>query len=1242
MKYDLEKIVGVQAGFKAAVDVLYDLDNESKILGYIPTGNAVEVIGQVFDYLNPHVSTRPLILTGTYGTGKSHLALVIATLLRRPIKDDLWKSLYSKIEAKWPLIARKVSEAKKLHGESYLLVYLEAEKVDWGPGFFDNALVLSLVEALKREGLEHIIPVTAFETALRRISEIKQNFSNSYSLLEQEVAKKQYYSVADLESRLRKHDKQSLNDFAEIHRLVCAGALFDKFSGVSACDAYGAAAEALRDEGYQGILLVWDEFLPVLLKLVENPLSGEALSFQKFAQKCESTTVNKIISIFISIRDIQETIDRVVINSLGDDSLRKDAEKISGRFRVMRLGTIDKETYYLMASVISHGNGFSSVLKTHQDNFLSAKGELDELKGQFQEQSISTDDCRVIVEDLYPLHPTTTLVLSKLTDRVGQRDRTVFTFLCDSGKGTFRDCLKGKEITDRDLPFILPFELEEYFLPLIRQSQDYKTLRKMIKKYDDVAAAVPSQDEAAKKIIKTILIMNAAANRCTTQTIISALGCPTEKSKRDVEKKLKALKEERKITQGLADQSWRFFGQTLDVTIDEHLREVVDGIAKVPQKELFNNSVSRVNVKEIYRFIKAENYNIDRGLDRQVALEFILSSELENPDPLRKRTEAQLADGAYYFVLSFTEDDLSTARKRIQEYFPNDSNIVFAVPTSVFQIQELTPYVKRMAALQELPNVYPQYKSELREELITEESDTIQFLRNKLNDFLDPSKEQFEIYYKGEKKEIKAINKLRELVSNMMETTFPFTPSVNREELIRNDGADTFRSRYRIPLIDTVISPKGPSLLAQENDRVKKNIIEILYKYHNILKHESGEWIISKPSSSPENNAMIHVWEEIDTFIRNADVPTDFAILVNKLKSPPYGLKLRTIGLILAPVLREYVLHNNLIMQWKGSPVDKIDGNLLEEKILLREQQVKLRFQEVTDKHKLIWRTISETYGIEEADLESAFRAIVNWWRELPAYSRNTTGISDQTIIFKEQFLEPLSAHEQDKTELINNVLPKLVGLEDLSVKTNSEIEELSKSYLAIRKQEFELALEKLHGSIKLAIEQVFGGADIMDTYYSKLPNTTQRQVFTGDANKVLEWLKDISSKDKLALNDYVILGEDILGKCENWNDEHVIRLKGHIESAINQIESYKMLNVDPRKKGSLQPRQGKVVFNMGDIQRVFTLYTNFDNAPNKEQVGILMNVIKGDLLSALKNGRITGDEFLSIIYHLIRESDSA
>lgn len=1249
VRYRLSEIIGIQPGFKAAVDISQDLENKDKIRGYIPTENAIKVLELIFDYLKPHTSTRPLILTGTYGTGKSHLGLAIATLFRKELKDELYNSLFAKIESKWTSAAGKIRRAKESYGEKpYLLVYLEAEeKVDWGPGFFNNSLVLALKEALKREGLEDITPRTAYDRALERIQEIKRDFPDHYSQLEREIANTTgYYSVEDIERKLHKQDKKALEDFAEIHKKVSAGAVFDWFSGISASEAYTATIEALKEKGYKGILLIWDEFTSVLRKLVEDPSSGEANAFQKFAQTCEAASANKIISIFISIRDIQEVIDRAVIESLRGESLRKDAEKISARFRVMRLGSIDRETYHLMKGVIIHKDEFEEIKRGHNERFLEIKNVVDELN-LFYEYRLTNEDKRVIIEDLYPLHPLSTLVLSRLSDQVGQRERTIFTFLCDAGEGTFRDFLEEREVERTLLPFLYPFEVESYFLPLIRQS-DKKELRRLDRKYEETIASLSPGDEIGGKILKTIFLLNAAGVHSTTEHIVFALGCFTESDKREIQDKLGALKEERRITQRLSDKTWRFWGQSLDVAMDDHIREVIDEERYTP-KELFNESLKKADISLLYRSIKAENYNTDRDIERKIDLEFVTVGELDKPDSLRRKIEEGYLDGEYYFVLADTEEELSEARKRIQEHFLDDATILFGLPTNAGLFQEIIPYLRRFKALEELPNRYPQYKSDLREEHISEEDDVKKFLKNKLDEILDPSKGHLEFYYLREKREIEAINRLRELVSEMMENTFPYTPSISREELIKEEGGDTWRSRYRIPLIDMVLSQKAPSLLIQETESVKQHIINVIYKRHNILRQESGKWVIEKPISSPDNNAMVKIWEEVENFIkRGAATNTfnNFLKLIRMLRLPPFGLKRRTIGLILAPVLREYVLHGNLVLKWKGEPIEKINGELIEERIVLRSQQIMVKFQPITEKGRTILSAVADVFNSSENDTETVYKTVVNWWIDLPQCSRNTNKISEEAKKLKDSFFVPLSTQEESKRVLFYSILPGLVGIEDLGRETDKEVEKITTEKLKQIKDEFEKLISRLHEEIKSALVGVFEDERGLLVYHSNLPGDTQNTIFTGDAKKLMDWLKEADGKESFELEDFVALGEEILGKCDNWNDEQVSVLKGHLESAKNQIESYTPPIALPGKSEEesedLHLLKGREMFKIGGIKQFFTLYENLDEAPNKEQVQILLNVLKGGLLPALKNGQITWDEFLSILYHLIKEFENA
>jgi len=479
----------------------------------------------------------------------------------------------------------------------------------------------------------------------------------------------------------------------------------------------------------------------------------------------------------------------------------------------------------------------------------------------------------------------------------------------------------------------------------------------------------------------------------------------------------------------------------------------------------------------------------------------------------------------------------------------------------------------------------------------------------------------------------------------MMESTFPYTPSIAREELVKEERSDTWRTRYRIPLINVVLSPKAESLLIQEADAVKRSIIEVIYKRHGILRKEGGNWILEKPKSSPDNNAIVRIWDEIEDFIKRGAAVyafNEFPELIKKLKSPPYGLKQRTIGLILAPVLRKYVLQNNLIFEWKGQPIEKIDGELIEERIVLKGQQIKVRYQAITDKHREIVSAVADVFGSSEKDLESVYRAVVNWWRGLPRYSRNTNKISEDARKLKNCFFEPLSTQEENKRVLFYRRLPALIGIEDLSRKTDPEVERITKEALNQIKKEFEGRILKLHEEIKSAVMGVFGGEEQLLSYYSNLPEDTQKRIFTGDAKKLMDWLKKVSSKGDLQLDDFVFIAEETLGKCDRWNDEQVSVLKGHLESAKNDIES-------PPPPPPLRPpvidqppSNNRKIFKVGNIDRKFTLYEDLDEAPNKEQAQILLDFLKNGLLPAVKNGTITGDEFLSIIYHLIKEVESA
>lgn len=1239
--YKLNDIISIQSGFKAAISICDDLQDKRKVDGYIPTTNGVYFLEEMFRCLDTTKSSRPIMLTGTYGTGKSHLGLVAAASLSSNEGKTPFKTILKKIESKWRDKAKVIQRMTDSFGEKPLLfVYLEAEKIDYGTGFMDNSLILALKEALNKNGLSGLTPETAYDCAIKRIYEIKDKYLDTYKELERRVAAKEYLTVDNLILKLKQYqDKKPLNDFSILHKEVCSGAPFDIFSNLSAIDVYKSIVKAIKKKGYGGILLIWDEFTPVLRKLVADPESGEALNFQKFAQMCEGSGFNKVIFVTISHRTIEETIDIVSKETLKGD-IAKSAEKISGRFRPISLGHIDKEAYYLMSGILLHSAEYENVKKRFNERFLDLT---ESIKKSNIFYNLNDKDLNILVYNLYPLHPTTTFVLSHMSDRIGQRNRSIFTYLCDSGESTFGSFLDKKTITDKSLPFILPKDILEYFLPLMKTTQDDKNIRKMTQAFFDRKLSIDEGDELSSALLKTVLLFNATkAVPATDDTILYSLGAFTTKEKQQIINKLQELRNKKILKKRLSDNGWYFYGLGTDTSIDDHLLEVIKDTEKFwTLKWLYTNALENINIKTYLRVIEADDYNTEKDIKRKIDLDFISSDELNNPDYLSSFIKDSLLDGKYYLVVASDENEGKFVKDKIVSDFKDFPNVLFAVPSDYTILNELTTKLKRFEAFNKLPEKYPIYQSELREELITERSDTEIFLKEKLEYILDPINGLLHFYYKGKKEDISASNQLKKLVSNMMYETFPYTPSIAREELVDDTRPDTLK-KYRIPLIDAVLSSNAPTILLNDKDSLKQHLIEVFYKRHGILQMRKGERVIAKPK---EKNEMANIWDTIENFIRTP-VQKEINNLIHELKQPPYGLKKKTIGLIFAAVMRQYILDNQLVFYWKGNPIERINGEIIEDKIINKRQDVRVLFQEITEKHKLILKGLMKTFEVDSSDMEKVYRGIVNWWRGLPHYSRNTNKISDELQKIKVHFFTPLSSEEKDKKELFNTTLPDLLGFEDLSRISEYEIEDIVFSKMSSVRKDFNSLVESLSKEIERTVLACLGNREDIDNYYKKISPIVNISAITGDGKKLLQWIEGVS---KTNTHDVTVLAEDILGRIDNWTDDSVIELKGHLESAKNAIESYYAQITEgplppdgkPPTEEDKEKLKNEIIISIKSDKRLhkfFTYYEDLETAPNKVQSKIIYDVIKSHIEKNIQAGQLTGDEIISIIYKLLLE----
>ena len=95
-------LIKLSPGYKSAVYVEHDMDNIDKVSAYIPTEVGAKCIELVAKALNPECKERSFLITGTYGTGKSHLALIICNLFRSKGIGSQLSPIMEKIAHKWP------------------------------------------------------------------------------------------------------------------------------------------------------------------------------------------------------------------------------------------------------------------------------------------------------------------------------------------------------------------------------------------------------------------------------------------------------------------------------------------------------------------------------------------------------------------------------------------------------------------------------------------------------------------------------------------------------------------------------------------------------------------------------------------------------------------------------------------------------------------------------------------------------------------------------------------------------------------------------------------------------------------------------------------------------------------------------------------------------------------------------------------------------------------------------------
>ncbi|WP_318523253.1 hypothetical protein [Photobacterium leiognathi] len=487
----------------SAIQVGQSLKDDSLLSGYAMTDSGAKVFNHIAEAVLPQAAAdqRAINIFGSYGSGKSHLAVVLARLLRDGATDAGFNSLISRLKnssSKFGSLGDKLTSTFLGHADKDAHPYFVLNLYAVGAPSIAEQLIGALVSELENHqkiDARKVLPTTQHEVCLKRIAEIE-----SFSTYEEKdffslgLADIGYFNLNELKLGLEDCDPDSLDAFQKWHKAVTMGQLFDplKNGGADLIQVYRHAGKQLAEQyGYAGILVVWDEFGSCLEDLYFNPdrnLLEEVSQLQCFIESvCAPKTGH---TIFVSVTHVtfQEYSQRLGFQP--GDSRDAAFGKIAGRFNgnhpfKVQLSAGEEEGYHLIGMQrewTEEGKALRERSQENKQTLLTACRNLD----VFSRLSKGLD---TLIDEVYPLHPTTALTLFNLS-KLSQASRTALSFLKLHKDEIFTRAV-GDKIWSKEL--IRINSIVDYFSDELSSKEDYKSAFDLYLK--SVNSLVGSQEE---------------------------------------------------------------------------------------------------------------------------------------------------------------------------------------------------------------------------------------------------------------------------------------------------------------------------------------------------------------------------------------------------------------------------------------------------------------------------------------------------------------------------------------------------------------------------------------------------------------------------------------------------------------------------------------------------------------------------------------------------------------------------
>ncbi len=1130
---------------------------EKLVDAFTPTHSSVSILLNVQKAVlaNASQQLRAMIWHGVYGSGKSHLSVLVGELLSHGTSSESMRGFLVRL--------RNVGESKLADAlettfhpigdpdaRPYLIVTLYGSPAPT----LQNALLEGLYQTLlTTPGLDpdKIIPKTEFSAALERLNTILEIHPDFRSKpLSHWNIQSAAFNLDELETQLTGFEPEALDAFKVWHPKVSAGALFDPqaLGGKGVTEAFLEAAAALkREHGFNGIAVIWDEFGYAIENLINQPQRNpvqEIFDLQRFVESVCAPPSGHTLFIAVTHRSLREYGSST---QAGMD-VQNRLETIEGRFSSssVALKSSEAEGYHLLSALVA--------LTPMGKDLLAASGSqgrsdaLAQVCSRMPLFQNLVSDIKQIVTGCYPLHPLTAAGLFAIAAHgvYAQANRTVFTFYgnldaatagCAFERDVIPNALYNSELVR--LPELLKVYQKDIF-------EEYPGLGDAyLHGVATVSQGFPTAYAIKRDILSVLLLARVLGDQFQpTDAFLAAALYDTETETVALKQELELLQRAGLIWRRETDVPVWELESDSGIQIEPLIEQELKQLRKTPLVSYLQN---HVNLRQEL-FPQCGDVDLDpssAGIVRSFQVRLIGElSGSQLPTPSDPRISA--------LVLFLTLQDARQADSFIRTC---DTLPVPPVPTYMWipkrGLAELVDPIRRYIVVANL--LKQQAGSESVARRLRNELDKIRrSLRSEIRDRIGRGAlERGEVVIKriGDPDENVKVNSwhgFTDYIANQLQSMYPKEIQVRAMNANRlyNPG-DRRVNRIDKLLRNILHFEELPSNLrtdllgeTSESSEIAALIDGTLGVYTNaILQERPDGWAMKTPGEL--DGAVRDVLTLIrDRLLDKRRKSCDISELRTLLMSPPYGLPLTAIPIFVAVAIRKDVAR----LKWVGKSSESFETNLWNAFSSISDKSSKLRFDTFKPRQLVVLEALRRAMGLPDingSDIEEHARETLSrlrkYYSDLPDTVRNSARLSGKA----RDLFDALRKPGLDAQDIADALLALVHGVADNDDMVTS-IRDVFREVDRIRDERFATVLqvvapmldkpedkqciiENLGKTRYSKIAEIFGRADLPDQAAlsevasvitgKSLDQCSDIEIgrFSGDLERILEQAKPAS-----------------------------------------------------------------------------------------------------------------------------------